>query len=97
MLQCTNENKIRSKYMNLLHLSTDLDKGKQEINKISQFMKDEGYNVKHQPHPEFWRDVDVLIIGSDEAHLKDVSYIIHTLLRLGVDAPLGRVVLWYWA
>ena len=84
MLQCTNENKIRSRYVNILHLSTDLSKGKQEINKISQFMKDEGYDVKHQPCPEFWRDVDVLIIGSDKAHLEDVKDIINRLFYVGL-------------
>ena len=84
IFQYTNENKIRSRHVNVFHVSTDLNNGKQEINKISQFLKYEGYDVKYQQHPKSWHDVDVLIIGSDKAHLDNVDYIIRTVLKMGI-------------
>ena len=84
MLQCTNSDRIRSRYVNILHFSTDLDGGRHEMDRIAQFMKDEGYDVRHQTDPQLWRDADVIIVGSATAQLKDVEYIIHTSLKQGL-------------
>ena len=83
MFQCTNSGRVRARHVNILHCSTELEHVFYEMDRIVQFMKDEGYDVKRQP-PKLWRDADILIVGSGTAHLVDVNYIIYTSLRLGL-------------
>ena len=54
------------------------------MNRIAQFMRDEGYDVSHQTDPQLWCHADVVIVGSDIAQLKDVDYIIRTSFKQGL-------------
>ena len=97
MFRCTNSNGGSSKYVNILHVSTDLKCALSEIDRIVQFMKEKGFDVSHEQslNMENGMNVDIVIVGSEAARFEDAYYIIRRM-SLGF---LGIVpywdVLWY--
>lgn len=97
VFQCTNQDEDRSKYVTILHASTDISKGRSEMNKITQFMQNREFDVIHKPGWDKDSDgvVDVIILGSDDARF-EATYSIIRRISLGF---LGIFpywdVLWY--
>ena len=99
MFRCTKSYGGRSKNVNILHVSTDLDGARHEMERIVQFMKKKGFDVKHESIPGMRNDmgVDIVIVGSETASHNDVRYLIQhiSLGFLGVDTVVGCVMVWY--
>ena len=81
MFRCTDRNRVRSRYVNILHVSTDLDGMRYETNRIAQFLKDVGFDIKHELDLELRnvRGVDVVIVGSESARFEDAAYLIRRI------------------
>ena len=63
----------RSKNVNILHVSTDLDRARHEMERIVQFMKKKGFDVSHESIPDMRNGmgVDIVIVGSETASRED--------------------------
>ena len=97
MFRCTDNNRGRSKYVNILHVSTDLDGMRGETNQIVQFLKVMGFDIEHEPHmePRNGMDVDVVIVGSEAARFMDAAYLIQRIPMGFLGLVPNWDVLWY--
>lgn len=97
MFRCTDRNRVRSRYVNILHVSTDLDGMRYETNRIAQFLKDVGFDIKHELDLELRnvRGVDVVIVGSESARFEDAAYLIRRIPSVFLGLMLNWDVLWY--
>ena len=97
MFRCTDRNRVRSRYVNILHVSTDLDGMRYETNQITQFLKDVGFDIKHELglEPRNIMNVDVVIVGSESARFKDAAYLIRNIPAVFHGLMLHWDVLWY--
>ena len=80
----------------ILHISMDLEVVQHETYKIIQYMKDEGFDVKHGSYQnsvfrEEWAGTNILILGSDDGHSAQA----YKLLQL-VEAGLLSSVMLGW-
>ncbi len=97
MFRCTGRNRVRSRYVNILHISTDLDDMHYEMNQIVQFLKGMGFNIEHELglDPRNILDVDVVIVGSKSARFADADYLIQNIPAIFHGLMLNWDVLWY--
>ena len=103
----TDRNKENARYVNMLHLGTDLDAARPEMDRIVRFMENEGYgDVEHEQNMHLLdlgsmivagSDTDMLVVGGDAARFKSAYY----ALRCASAGLFGLVtywdVLWYGA
>ena len=97
MFRCTDNNRVRSRYVNILHVSTDLDGTRYETNRIAQFLKEMGFGIRHEQGLELRNDidVDVVIVGSESARFEDAAYLIRRIHSVFLGLMLNWDVLWY--
>ena len=95
MFRFTDNSRIRSKHVNILHFGTDLDGIRHETDRIVSFMTGNGFTSAHDPNPKPWSDADMIIIGSDAARHEAAYYVtrINTLGWIGL-VPYWDM-LWY--
>ena len=97
MFRCTDSNRVRSRYVNILHVSTDLDGTRYETNRIAQFLKEMGFDIRHEQglEPRNGIGVDVVIVGSETARFDDAAYLIRRIPVGFLGLVLNWDVLWY--
>ena len=85
MYSFADDKRERDRYMNILHLSTDLDATRPEMDRIVRRMVKWGYGVEHKTGFGLSDDrgmilagidTDILILGSDEARFVSAYYIL---------------------
>ena len=81
MFRCTGNNRIRSKYVNILHVSTDLDMTRYEMDRVARFMKEKDFGIKYELGLELGNDtgVNMVIVGSEAARFEDAAYLIRRI------------------
>ena len=81
----TDYGRERARHVNILHLSTDLDKVRPEMKLITKFMRKEGYEMEHERNLGLSSDRDMLlagnatdmvIMGSDAARCGSIRYVL---------------------
>ena len=97
VFRCTDNNRVRSRYVNILHVSTDLDGTCYETNRITQFLKEMGFDIRHEQGLDLRNgiDVDVVIVGSESARFEDAAYLIRRIHSVFRGLMLNWDVLWY--
>ena len=97
MFRCTDSNGVRSRYVNILHVSTDLDGTCYETDRIAQFLKEMGFDIRHEQglEPRNGIGVDVVIVGSETARFDDAAYLIRRIPVGFLGLVLNWDVLWY--
>ena len=97
MFRCTKSYGDRSKNVNILHVSTDLDGARHEMERIVQFMKKKGFDVRHESISGMRNGmgVDIVIVGSETASHDDARYLIRHISLGFLGLTLWWDVLWY--
>ena len=97
MFRCTKSYGDRSKNVNILHVSTDLDGARHEMERIVQFMRKKGFDVRHESIPDMRNGmgVDIVIVGSETASREDAYYLIRHISLGFLGLTLWWDVLWY--
>ena len=97
MFRCTDSNRVRSRYVNILHVGTDLDGMRYETNRVAQFLKEMGFDIRHELglEPRNGIGVDVVIVGSEAARFEDAAYLIRRIPVGFLGLMLNWDVLWY--
>ena len=90
MFRFTDNSRIRSKHVNILHFGTDLDGIRHETDRIVSFMTGNGFTSAHDPNPKSWSDADMIIIGSDAARHEAAYYV----ARINTFGWIGLVPYW---
>ena len=85
MYKFVDNKRERDRYVNILHLGTDLDAARPEINRIVKHMGKWGYTVEHEHGLSLSDDremllagidTDMLILGSDAARYESAHYVL---------------------
>ena len=80
-----NDKRERDRYVNVLHLGTDLGAARPEMNRIVRYMRRRGYGVEHKPNVGLANDgemhlagidTDMLILGGDAARHASAYYML---------------------
>ena len=104
MYEFTNNTWQRDKYVNVLHISTDLNAARPEMDRVIKFMKRKGYKVeiKHDlglltknDVVSMGIDTDMLIIGSDVARHSSAYYLLWFTTRGWFGLIPYHDILWY--
>ena len=90
MFRFTDNSRIRSKHVNILHFGTDLDGVRHETDRIVSFMTENGFTSTHDPNPKPWSDADMIIIGNDAARHEAAYYV----TRFNTLGWIGLVPYW---
>ena len=91
----TDNSRIMSKHVNILHFGTDLDEVRSEIDRIVSFMTEKGFEHTRDKNPVSLNDADMIIMGSDAARFESANDVAEVIIfgRNGL-MPYWDV-LWY--
>ena len=95
--RCTNSHGGRPKNVNILHVGTDLDGARHEMDRIVQFMREKGFGVRHESGIDTRNgmDVDMVIVGSEAASCEGAYYLIRRISAGFLGLTPWWDVLWY--
>lgn len=97
MLLCTNPGGRRAKHVNILHVGTDMDGTRPEIDRIISFMKERGFSVRHKSRLDLEDRVAVhmVILGSEACRFEDARSIIWRISMGFLGVVPYWDILWY--